>query len=153
MGKATPELDVPGPVEVNPRTYPVLNSMVRALKLGAVGFLLLVAAVAIYGGLTLRGFHDQHDRDQQASLQRRVDACIRDNKAREGQRELAATSAQSAQAFASILIGDHEITPEVQAQINQFNASVVEPFLALADPVSGKFAPRDCSPESVNNGG
>lgn len=150
--------------EEDKRTYPLINSIVLWLKIGAVAFTCLIVALFIGLLLVKSGFDKQRDKDnkevqeQQARiaedlLQRRIDGCNRDNIARAGQRELASTSATSAQAFASILVGDREITPAIEEALKNHNEKVVKPFLLLADPVNGPFKERDCSPESVQNGG
>lgn len=139
--------------------YPLINSIVLWLKIGAVAFTLLIMALAMGIWFVKEGFDNQRRKDREAAevqakkeaadlLQRQIDACNRDNGVREGQRQSNLTSANAQVAFATLLLGNRPITPEIQAAFDKFNTTVVKPFLDLADPVTGPFAPRDCSPET-----
>lgn len=146
--------------KMNDREYPLINSIVLWLKIGTIAFAILFVSLAIALVVIKTGFDEQHHRDVMAQqqrdaelLQRRIDACVRDNTVREGERTLATTSAASAQATAKILIGDQQITPKLQAALDEYNATVVQPFLDQGNSVTGKFSERNCTPESILAGG
>jgi len=133
--------------------YPIITSIVLWLKIGAVAFAILILALGVGLVLVKEGFDNQRVKDNKDLLERRIDSCERDNLAREGNRKQAQTSADSAQALVILLLGNRQVTPEIQAALDKHHKTVVEPFLVLADPVDGPFKERDCSPESVQNGG
>lgn len=88
-------------------------------------------------------------RQESDLLQRRIDACERDNVTREASRLSNQTAAQSATSFASILVGDEEIDAELADRLARFQEQVVDPFLRLADPDTGPFKSRDCTPSAL----
>lgn len=133
----------------------VVTDLVKVVRSRLRRFGIVLALASIAGCIALYAAYRANQavgRLEQDQLDRRVEACARDNKVREGQRLQAQTSATSAQSFARVLIGDRTITPELQVRLDQFNQEVVAPFRLLSDGQAGPFAVRDCSKEAIRSG-
>lgn len=116
---------------------------------------LLVATIVVLGVVVVKQGDDRADlaavvtAQQSDLLQRRVDACERDNTTRAASRQVASTTSAALNQFAALLVGNRPIDAELQQQINDFQANVINPLLVLVDAEKGPFADRDCSPQAL----
>lgn len=122
----------------------VFIGMAVALGL-ALGGVIGLAIVAYQASQDRDDLADLIDAQQSDLLQRRIDACERDNTTRGAARLIATTTAVGFNQFAAILIGDQEIDAELQAQIDAFQKNVIDPFVNLTDAENGPFKDRDCT--------